>query len=61
MWLDLLVRLIGFVIVCYVVYFVITWIAVKTKFDETFTKVILWVLGGIAIIWFLLKIVQPAL
>ena len=61
MSIDLLVQLVVFLITCVVVYYVVTLIAAKAGFDAALTKIILYVLGGIAIIYFLLNIVRPAL
>jgi len=61
MSIDLLVQLVVFLITCVVVYYVVTLIAAKAGFDAALTKIILYVLGGIAIIYFLLEIVRPAL
>lgn len=60
-WIDPLISLVVFVIVCVVVYFIVTLIAAKAGFDAALTKIILYVLGGIAIIYFLAEIVRPML
>ena len=61
MWLDLLIQLVVFIIACVVVYYVVALIAAKAGFDAALTKIIMYVLGGIALVYFLVRIVRPAL